>query len=137
MPARQISPEPTSHTRESSSSACETHGTESSKATKINQLNHSSINSNPTNGVESKFYPPMLVRGESTLAGTCARAWNTIRLLYKRSDRFFHLLVGMPSYDKYVEHMRTKHPDREIKSQKEFFKEALEARYNGGVSRCC
>ena len=98
---------------------------------------HNSINSSPASGVESRFYPPVLVRGESTLASTCARAWNTLRFLYKRSDRFFHLLVGMPSYDKYVEHMRTKHPDREIKSQKEFFKEALEARYNGGVNRCC
>lgn len=84
-----------------------------------------------------RFYPPVLVSGESTLASTAARAWNKLRFLYKRSDRFFHLLVGMPSYDKYVEHMRTKHPEREIKSQKEFFKEALEARYNGGVNRCC
>lgn len=82
---------------------------------------------------EARFYPPMLVKKESTFT----RVWSRVRILYKRSDRFFHLLVGMPSYDKYVEHMRTKHPNREIKSQKEFFKEALEARYNGGVNRCC
>ena len=135
MLARQTSTEPESHTLDSS--VCGTHGAESSKATTANQTNHNSINSSQASGVESRFYPPVLVRGESTLASTCARAWNTLRFLYKRSDRFFHLLVGMPSYDKYVEHMRTKHPDREIKSQKEFFKEALEARYNGGVNRCC
>ncbi len=57
--------------------------------------------------------------------------------LYERSDRFVSLLVGMRSYDKYVEHMRTKHPERPILSRREFFKEALEARYGGGVSRCC
>lgn len=82
---------------------------------------------------EARFYPPVLVKKENTFT----RVWSKVRILYKRSDRFFHLLVGMPSYDKYVEHMHTKHPDREIKSQKEFFKEALEARYNGGVNRCC
>ncbi len=60
-----------------------------------------------------------------------------LRRLYQRSDRFINLLVGMPSYDKYVEHMRTKHPDRNILSRKDFFKEALEARYNGGATRCC
>lgn len=57
--------------------------------------------------------------------------------LYRRSDRFINLLVGMPSYDKYVEHMKTRHPDKEILSRNDFFKEALDARYNGGFTRCC
>ncbi len=60
-----------------------------------------------------------------------------LKTLYQRSDRFVSLLVGMRSYDKYVEHMKTKHPEREILSRKDFFKESLEARYNGGVTRCC
>ncbi|WP_185900148.1 KCU-star family selenoprotein [Campylobacter sp. MIT 99-7217] len=60
------------------------------------------------------------------------------RKLYQKSDRFINLLVGMPSYDKYVEHMKTKHPEKEILSRREFFKEALEARYGGGSGmRCC
>ena len=63
--------------------------------------------------------------------------WRFARKWYKKSDRFFHLLVGMPSYDKYVEHMHTKHPDQRVKTQAEFFKEALDARYNGGTNRCC
>lgn len=57
--------------------------------------------------------------------------------LYRRSDRFINLLVGMPSYDKYVEHMKTVHPDQEILSRSDFFKEALDARYKGGFTRCC
>ncbi|TQR60215.1 KCU-star family selenoprotein [Campylobacter troglodytis] len=60
-----------------------------------------------------------------------------LKALYQKSDRFVSLLVGMRSYDKYVEHMQTKHPERTILSRKDFFKEALEARYNGGVTRCC
>lgn len=60
-----------------------------------------------------------------------------LRKLYQKSDRFVSLLVGMRSYDKYVEHMKFKHPEREILSRADFFKEALEARYNGGVTRCC
>ncbi len=56
--------------------------------------------------------------------------------IYRRSDRFFHLLVGMPSYDKYVEHMRQNHPDKIPKSQSEFFKEAMEAKYGAGRNKC-
>ncbi len=56
---------------------------------------------------------------------------------YKRSDRFLHLLVGMPSYDKYLEHMRTHHPDKVPKTQKEFFADALEAKYGAGGAKCC
>lgn len=56
--------------------------------------------------------------------------------IYRRSDRFFHLLVGMPSYDKYLEHMRIHHPDTIPKTQKEFFAEALEAKYGAGSTKC-
>ncbi|MGX3045588.1 KCU-star family selenoprotein [Helicobacter sp. T3_23-1056] len=84
--------------------------------------------------MKERFYPPVPLHKYQTKA---SKILEKLRQWYKKSDRFFHLLVGMPSYDKYVEHMRTKHPEREIKSQAEFFKEALEARYNGGVNRCC
>lgn len=59
-----------------------------------------------------------------------------IYTLYKRSDRFLHLLVGMPSYDKYVEHMHLHHPDKIPKTQREFFKEALENKYGAGSAKC-
>ena len=62
--------------------------------------------------------------------------WDKIIQLYHRSDRFFHLLVGMPSYDKYLEHMKIYHPDKIPKSQKDFFKEALEAKYGAGGAKC-
>jgi uncharacterized short protein YbdD (DUF466 family) len=46
-------------------------------------------------------------------------------------------LVGMPDYDTYVQHMRTVHPDREPMTYEAFFRERQDARYNGGVGKCC
>ncbi|PLR96930.1 YbdD/YjiX family protein [Bacillus sp. T33-2] len=60
--------------------------------------------------------------------------------ILKYRKQFISLLVGVPSYEKYVEHMQAHHPGTAIKSRKEFFCEAQEARYNakgGKVSRCC
>ncbi|KEZ47606.1 YbdD/YjiX family protein [Metabacillus indicus] len=54
--------------------------------------------------------------------------------------QFISLLAGVPSYEKYVEHMTKHHPDQPVQSRKEFFCEAQDARYNakgGKVSRCC
>ncbi|UUZ85905.1 YbdD/YjiX family protein [Paenibacillus sp. P26] len=57
---------------------------------------------------------------------------------YRR--QFLDLLVGVPHYETYVQHMKEKHPGEPVKSRDEFFREAQEARYNakgGKVSRCC
>ncbi|EES90140.1 KCU-star family selenoprotein [Helicobacter canadensis] len=56
--------------------------------------------------------------------------------IYQKSDKFFHLLVGMPSYTKYLEHMQKNHPDKIPKTQREFFKEAMEAKYGAGRNKC-
>ncbi|WDL70410.1 KCU-star family selenoprotein [Helicobacter winghamensis] len=64
------------------------------------------------------------------------KIFSSLYKLYQRSDRFFHLLVGMPSYDKYLEHFKKNHPDKIPKSQKEFFKEAMEAKYGAGRNKC-
>ncbi|SMF16339.1 YbdD/YjiX family protein [Pseudogulbenkiania subflava] len=50
------------------------------------------------------------------------------------------LMVGLPDYDTYVEHMRTTHPDQTPMTYEEFFRERQDARYGGGsgkVGRCC
>ncbi len=65
-----------------------------------------------------------------------SKIWREVRRIYQRSDRFLHLLVGMPSYDKYLEHMHKNHPDKIPKSQKEFFKEAMESKYGAGRTKC-
>ncbi|MFX3625060.1 MAG: YbdD/YjiX family protein [Ectobacillus sp.] len=58
----------------------------------------------------------------------------------KHYRQFISLLVGVPSYEKYVEHMKTCHAGKPVLSEKEFFAQAQEARFNakgGKVSRCC
>ena len=47
------------------------------------------------------------------------------------------LMVGVPEYSTYVEHMQDKHPDQPVMAYQEFFRERQEARYGGKVGRCC
>lgn len=50
------------------------------------------------------------------------------------------LMVGVPDYDTYVEHIRRTHPDRPVMSYPEFFRERQNARYGaagGSGFRCC
>lgn len=50
------------------------------------------------------------------------------------------MLVGIPDYDTYVQHMQTNHPDQPIMTYKEFFRERQQSRYGGdgkGGMRCC
>ena len=60
-----------------------------------------------------------------------------------RVGRYFgqsaRLMVGIPEYSTYVDHMRSTHPGQSIMSYQEFFRERQEARYggNGKVTRCC
>lgn len=48
-----------------------------------------------------------------------------------------NLMVGVPDYEVYVQHMRQTHPEREPMSYEEFFRERQEARYGGGAGKCC
>lgn len=48
-----------------------------------------------------------------------------------------YLMVGVPDYDGYLDHMRRAHPDRQPMSRAEFFRERQAARYGGGNGRCC
>ena len=50
------------------------------------------------------------------------------------------LMVGVPDYDTYVQHMRLTHPERPVMDYATFFRERQEARYGGGdgrPGRCC
>ncbi|EEL48244.1 hypothetical protein bcere0022_44570 [Bacillus cereus Rock3-44] len=60
--------------------------------------------------------------------------------MWKIRKQFISLLVGVPSYETYVTHMKKHHPEEMILCQKQFFAEAQEARFNakgGKISRCC
>ena len=50
------------------------------------------------------------------------------------------LMVGLPDYDTYVEHMRRTHPDGAVMTYAEFFRERQNARYGADGRkgfRCC
>jgi uncharacterized short protein YbdD (DUF466 family) len=46
-------------------------------------------------------------------------------------------LVGMPDYDRYVEHRRVCHPGEPILSRQEHYVEYVQRRYGTGGGRCC
>ncbi|NLO79252.1 MAG: YbdD/YjiX family protein [Xanthomonadaceae bacterium] len=48
-----------------------------------------------------------------------------------------HLMVGLPDYAAYLEHMRRFHPERRPMSEAEFFRDRQAARYRRGGGRCC
>ena len=61
-----------------------------------------------------------------------------LRQVWGQRKHFISLLVGVPSYETYVEHMKKHHPERSCMS-KTIFAEA-QARFNakgGKISRCC
>ena len=47
------------------------------------------------------------------------------------------LMVGLPDYDAYLNHMEATHPGKPVMSYEEFFRERQEARYGSGSGRCC
>ncbi len=64
---------------------------------------------------------------------------NAMTHAIQRISQSMRLMVGVPDYGTYVEHMKVAHPDRSIMSYEEFFRERQEARYGGKgrMSRCC
>jgi uncharacterized short protein YbdD (DUF466 family) len=47
------------------------------------------------------------------------------------------LMVGVPDYDAYVNHMRSTHPNETPMDYTSFFRARQDARYGGSQSRCC
>ncbi|MDR3346849.1 MAG: YbdD/YjiX family protein [Campylobacteraceae bacterium] len=48
------------------------------------------------------------------------------------------LMVGVPDYDSYVQHMRVTHPEQTPMSYEEFYRNRVEARYGGkSGAKCC
>ena len=46
-------------------------------------------------------------------------------------------VVGAPDYDRYVCHMKERHPDRVPLSRRDFERQRLEDRYSRPGARCC
>lgn len=66
--------------------------------------------------------------------------FNDLSRMGKYLGQAARMLVGMPDYDTYVEHMRNTHPEQSPMSYEDFFRERQDARYGGGKGRpirCC
>ena len=65
--------------------------------------------------------------------------YNKMNLALGQLVQSLRLMVGVPEYSTYVEHMRSTHPEQVIMSYEGFFRERQEARYGGKGrrNRCC
>ena len=66
-----------------------------------------------------------------------ATAREALARFWLQAVRTARLIIGVPDYDTYVEHMRLHHPERPVMSYPEFFDERMRARYRSGGGRCC
>ena len=61
-----------------------------------------------------------------------------LRTLLGRVQETARLMVGLPPYDTYRQHMAAHHPGDAVMSEVEFFRNRQEARYGGRTGgRCC
>lgn len=65
--------------------------------------------------------------------------WSKIALLWQRLQQSFRLMVGVPDYQNYVEHMAKHHPDLTPMDEKTFHRYCVDARYPSaanGIKKC-
>lgn len=60
-----------------------------------------------------------------------------MRILWQRLREGGGLLVGVPDYDRYCEHMRATHPELPILSREAFVHNRMLARYGGKATGKC
>ena len=59
------------------------------------------------------------------------------RYLVSRASRFFRQVFGMPDYERYLDHRRTRHPGEPVLGPRAFYDQQIRRRYEGGMGRCC
>lgn len=64
--------------------------------------------------------------------------WSRIATLWQRLQQSFRLMVGVPDYQTYLEHMRQHHPDLEAMDVKTFYRHCVDSRYpsSGNLKKC-
>ena len=60
-----------------------------------------------------------------------------ITALGQRVGQTARLMVGVPDYDTYVQHMQNTHPTQTPMTRPAFFANRQAARFAGGGMRCC
>jgi uncharacterized short protein YbdD (DUF466 family) len=54
-----------------------------------------------------------------------------------RVHRALRAVAGIPDYQRYLEHMGSRHPDAPVLSEREFHATAIDRRYGAARPRCC
>lgn len=64
--------------------------------------------------------------------------WSRIATLWQRLQQSFRLMVGVPDYQNYLEHMQKHHPDLEAMDAKTFYRHCVDSRYpsSGNLKKC-
>jgi uncharacterized short protein YbdD (DUF466 family) len=63
----------------------------------------------------------------------------TIQIIWQRLQQSFRLMVGVPDYQTYLEHMKKNHADLVPMDAKTFYRYCVDARYpsaNSGLKKC-
>lgn len=66
--------------------------------------------------------------------------FTSLRPLLRQLSHAGRMLVGMPDYEVYRQHMQSMHPEKPLMDYQAFFRERQQARYGGGKGRpirCC
>ena len=65
--------------------------------------------------------------------------WSRIATLWQRLQQSFRLMVGVPDYDHYLNHMQQHHPELTPMDAKTFYRYCVDARYptaGGDMKKC-
>lgn len=57
--------------------------------------------------------------------------------MVRRTAAVTRRIIGAPDYDRYLDHMRSRHPGRVPLARAEFERDRLASRYDRPGSRCC
>jgi uncharacterized short protein YbdD (DUF466 family) len=57
--------------------------------------------------------------------------------LISRAAAVARQVLGVPDYERYVEHLRARHPQIEPPARADFYRSRLEARYDKPGAKCC
>jgi uncharacterized short protein YbdD (DUF466 family) len=60
-----------------------------------------------------------------------------VTLLLRQAATVLRALLGAPDYERYLAHMRSRHPHQRPLTRAEFARQALARRYDKPGSRCC
>ncbi len=86
------------------------------------------------------IFPPSPLWGEGRGEGqpTGGTMFDNLAKAGKYLGQAAKLMIGVPDYDNYVQHMRLTHPEQTPMTYEEFFRERQDARYSGkSGGRCC